>query len=99
MRINAALSALPVGAYNADRAWEITLSDIPPDAEPDLSQERRGERLDSWKEIAVYLKRDVATVRRWEKRESLPVHRHLHEKLGSVFAYASELEAWAEGRR
>jgi WD40-like Beta Propeller Repeat len=74
------------------------LSDLPPDAEPDLSQERRGERLDSWKEIALYLKRDVATVRRWEKRESLPVHRHLHEKLGSVFAYASELEAWSEGR-
>ena len=74
------------------------MSDLPPDAEPDLSQERRGERLDSWKEIAVYLKRDVATVRRWEKRESLPVHRHLHEKLGSVFAYASELEAWSEGR-
>lgn len=57
------------------------------------------DRLDSWKEIAAYLKRDVATVRRWEKREGLPVHRHHHEKLGSVYAYASELDAWAEGRR
>jgi serine/threonine-protein kinase len=57
------------------------------------------ERLDSWKEIAAYLKRDVATVRRWEKREGLPVHRHLHEKQGSVFAFTSELNAWGEGRR
>lgn len=58
-----------------------------------------GNRLDSWKEIATYLKRDVATVRRWEKREALPVHRHHHNKLGSVYAYASELDRWWEGRR
>ena len=58
-----------------------------------------GERMDSWKEIAAYLKRDVATVRRWEKREGLPVHRHLHQKLGSVYAYTSELDTWLEGRR
>jgi hypothetical protein len=31
------------------------------------------DRLDSWKEIAVYLKRDVRTVQRWEKTEKLPV--------------------------
>ena len=42
------------------------------------------ERLDSWKAIASYLTRDVTTVQRWEKRESMPVHRHLHDKLGSV---------------
>ena len=59
----------------------------------------RGKRLDSWKEIAAYLKRDVGTVRRWEKREALPVHRHHHAKLGSVYAYTSDLDAWAEGRR
>src|SRR5215213_9278644 len=64
-----------------------------------LQEPAQGERIDSWKEIAAYLKRDVATVRRWEKREGLPVHRHLHEKLGSVFAYASELDAWQESRR
>ena len=33
------------------------------------------DRLDSWKEIAAYLKRDVTTVQRWEKREDMPVHR------------------------
>ena len=56
------------------------------------------DRLDSWKEIATYLKRDVTTVQRWEKREAMPVHRHLHEKTGSVFAYRAELDAWAYGR-
>ena len=57
------------------------------------------DRLDSWKEIAAYLKRDVTTVRRWEKREGLPVHRHLHERRDSVYAYAAEIDAWWEGRR
>jgi len=51
-------------------------------------------RLDSWKAIAEYLKRDVSTVRRWEKREGLPVHRHLHHKLGSVYAFQSEIDDW-----
>jgi TolB-like protein len=56
-------------------------------------------RLDSWKEIAAYLNRDVTTVQRWEKREGMPVHRHLHEKRGSVYALAGELDVWAESRR
>ena len=57
------------------------------------------DRLDSWKKIASYLKRDVSTVQRWERREAMPVHRHLHDKLGSVFAFRSELDAWWENRR
>ena len=52
------------------------------------------DRLDSWKEIAAYLKRDVSTVQRWEKKEGLPVHRLPHDKLGSVFAFKPELDAW-----
>jgi TRAP transporter TAXI family solute receptor len=70
-----------------------------PGREADGSEPPGGERLDSWKEIAAYLKRDVATARRWEKRERLPVHRHHHEKLGSVYAYPAELDAWLEGRQ
>lgn len=57
-----------------------------------------GARLDSWKEIAAYLKRDVTTVRRWEKREQLPVHRHLHDTRDSVYAYTRELDVWWQGR-
>lgn len=56
-------------------------------------------RLDSWKELAAYLQRDVTTVQRWEKREGMPVHRHLHDKAGSVYAYRSELEAWQKSRK
>jgi WD40 repeat protein len=58
-----------------------------------------GDRLDSWKEIAVYLRRDVKTVQRWEKREGMPVHRHLHDKLGSVYAFRTELDGWSQNRR
>ncbi|HWI68468.1 MAG TPA: hypothetical protein VNS88_08820, partial [Nitrospiraceae bacterium] len=56
-------------------------------------------RLDSWKEIATYLKRDVRTVQRWEKTEKLPVRRHLHEKQGTVYAFKSEIDAWSQGRQ
>ncbi|MBI2962288.1 MAG: tetratricopeptide repeat protein [Deltaproteobacteria bacterium] len=57
------------------------------------------DRLDSWKEIAAQLRREVRTVQRWEKSEGLPVHRHLHQRLGSVYAYRSELDAWWKARR
>jgi hypothetical protein len=57
------------------------------------------DRLDSWKEIAAYLRRDVTTVQRWEKREGMPVHRHQHDRLGSVYAYRHELDAWSMERR
>jgi tetratricopeptide (TPR) repeat protein/TolB-like protein len=52
------------------------------------------DRLDSWKEIATYLRREVRTVQLWEKKEGLPVHRHFHKRLGSVFALRSEIENW-----
>jgi TolB-like protein/Tfp pilus assembly protein PilF len=70
----------------------------------DLSLERRSaepaarDRLDSWKEIAVYLKRDIRTVHRWEAQEGLPVYRHLHKKQSTVYAYRPELDAWRSSR-
>lgn len=57
------------------------------------------DRLDSWKDIAVYLKRDISTVQRWEQRENMPVHRHLHDRRGSVYGFRSELDVWLETRR
>jgi Tol biopolymer transport system component len=56
------------------------------------------DRLDSWKEIAAYLNRDVTTVQRWEKREGMPVHRHQHDRIGSVYASRVELDAWNRSR-
>src|SRR5947209_7808163 len=57
------------------------------------------DRLDSWKEIASFLRRDVRTVQRWEKKEALPVYRHLHDKLGSIYAYRNELTDWFNARQ
>lgn len=51
-------------------------------------------RLDSWKEIAGYLGRDVRTVIRWEKDKGLPVHRVPGGKRHAVFAYVVEIDAW-----
>ena len=65
---------------------------------PGTGADAQGRRLESWKEIAAYLGRDVTTGRRWEKREGLPVHRLHHSRLGSVYAYTTELDAWRDER-
>ena len=57
------------------------------------------ERLDSWKEIAAFLHRDVRTVQRWEKHAGLPVHRHPEARLRTAYAYRSEVEAWWRTQR
>jgi TolB-like protein/Tfp pilus assembly protein PilF len=61
-------------------------------------QPSAADRLDSWKEIAVYLKRSVRSVRRWESEEGLPVHRHQHQSSGTVYAFKAELDAWWANR-
>src|SRR5690349_2066537 len=63
------------------------------------SEKLSEDRLDSWKEIAEYLHRDVTTVQRWEKREGMPVHRHLHDRMGSVYAFRAELDEWTRTRK
>jgi TolB-like protein/Tfp pilus assembly protein PilF len=70
-----------------------------PSEDTPASEKTAESRLDSWKEIAAYLGRDVTTAQRWEKRESMPVHRHVHDKRGSVYALAPELDAWLKSRR
>lgn len=67
------------------------------DSQPDIS--RTEEPLGSWKEIGAYLQRNAATVRRWEKEEGLPVHRHPHKSRSSVYAYPSEIDAWRASRK
>ncbi len=63
------------------------------------SQSSAEGRLDSWKEIAAYLRREVRTVQRWEKSANLPVHRLQIEKQSAIYAYKSELDAWYTSRR
>lgn len=54
----------------------------------------RGARLDSWKEIAAYLNRDLRTLQRWEKTANLPIRRLNKPGLRAVFAYTAELDEW-----
>jgi Tol biopolymer transport system component len=56
------------------------------------------ERLDSWKEIADYLKRDVSTAKRWERSKGLPVHRLAGGRRSTIYAFRSELDAWWHSR-
>lgn len=56
--------------------------------------ETRQQRLDSWKEIAEYLRHDVRTAIRWEKEKGLPVHRLPGRSRSCVFAYPHEIDAW-----
>jgi TolB-like protein/Tfp pilus assembly protein PilF len=61
----------------------------PPNNEP---------RLESWGEIAAYLRRDIRTVQRWE-HYGLPVRRLVIGKMGQVYAYRSELDRWKQQRQ
>ena len=50
--------------------------------------------LNSWKEIAGYLKIDVRTCQRWEQSLGLPVHRLGNSPRSRVIAYPAEIEEW-----
>ena len=59
----------------------------------------KDDRLDSWKEIALYVNREVRTCHKWEKELGLPVYRVNIESLSSrVFAYKSEIDKWFRAR-
>jgi hypothetical protein len=53
----------------------------------DLPSERG---LDSWKEIASSLGRDVTTVQRRERRQGMPFHRHKQDRRRTVYTLTSE---------
>ena len=52
------------------------------------------DRLDSWKDIAAYLRRDIRTVDRWEKEKGLPVHRLPGGRRRAICAFTHEIDAW-----
>jgi len=57
------------------------------------------DRLDSWKEISAYMRRDIRTCINWEKKFGLPVHRIDKNSFRSrVFAYKSEIDQWFKNR-
>jgi TolB-like protein/tetratricopeptide (TPR) repeat protein len=63
-----------------------------------VGAQARERRLESWKEIAVYLRREIRTVQRWENTLGLPIHRLQVGKQSSVYAYPSELDKWYHER-
>lgn len=67
-----------------------------PDAVSPSAVSSSDDRLDSWKEIAGYLRSSVRTVRRWEQ-EGLPVHRHPHKRKAAIYAYKAEIDTWWRG--
>ena len=55
---------------------------------------KEADLLESWKEIAEYLGRDIKTCQRWEIKLGLPIHRLEGSPRSRVFAYRHELDAW-----
>lgn len=53
-----------------------------------------GRRLRGWKEIAAWAGVDERTVKRWEHRRGLPVHRVPGEARAPVYAFEAELADW-----
>jgi tetratricopeptide (TPR) repeat protein len=56
------------------------------------------EVLDSWKNVAAYLRRDVRTCQTWEKELGLPVHRLNGSPKARVFAYRDEIDRWIKDK-
>ena len=54
--------------------------------------------LSSWKEIASYLKVDVRTAQRWDKKRPMPIHRFVTGERSHPYAYADDLDHWLAGR-
>ena len=70
------------------------MTDPAHDASDRAAELSPNDRLESWKDIATYLDKEVRTVQRWEKVAGLPVHRHTENKVLNVYAYRWELDAW-----
>ncbi|MCJ7679432.1 MAG: hypothetical protein MUP70_01790, partial [Candidatus Aminicenantes bacterium] len=60
----------------------------------DEEQFNRDNTLESWKEIALYLDKNIRTCQRWEKELGLPVHRLDGIDKSRVFAFKKEIDGW-----
>lgn len=58
------------------------------------------DRLNSWKEISDYIKRDISTCIKWENKYGFPVYRiDVNSPKSSVFAYKTEIDNWFNKRK
>lgn len=57
------------------------------------------QRLDSWKEISLYLNRTIRTCYRWRNDLGLPVYRVDQKSYHSrIFAFKKEIDQWFKGK-
>jgi hypothetical protein len=63
-----------------------------------MSSIKEREIMESWKEIADYLNRDIKTCRRWEQELELPIRRLDGTPRARVFAYKDEIDFWLEDK-
>src|SRR5262245_14202493 len=74
------------------------MADSPPGSGSGTTAPSNERRLESWGEIASYLRREIRTVQRWERNLGLPIHRLAVGRQSAVFAYPSELDKWYRDR-
>ncbi len=76
---------------SANGAYRMSHNEPP--AHVPLGESRPDNFLDSWKEIAAYLEREVRTVQRWEKKEGPPYTDKSTKNWGRCMP-KSEIDAW-----
>lgn len=59
----------------------------------------RSDILNTWKEIAAYLRRGVRTVQRWERDLQLPVRRPREKGRSAVVGLRSEIDQWLVAKK
>jgi hypothetical protein len=87
------------GKKPVDQSTTGTLSDPPETPDPVPFSRPDGERLDSWKEIAAFVKRDERTAMRWAKEQGMPVRRAPGSRRARVYASRAELTRWLTERQ
>jgi Tol biopolymer transport system component len=78
--------------------WRAQRQNLANDSVAPLKLPSEDDILETWAQIAHYLNTTERTARRWEAEIGLPVRRHKHLKLDSVYASAAELDAWMQAR-
>ena len=54
--------------------------------------------LDTWKEIAGYVRKDIRTCQRWEKELDFPIYRLKDSPKSRVYSYKDEIDAWIKDK-
>jgi hypothetical protein len=83
-------------SMSADRSIKSTgmVNFVGPTPDPAFQILVQNRILQSWKEIAGYMKLGVRTVQRYEDRFHLPIHRAGGKHRSAVLALSDEIDEW-----